>query len=374
MIFGDNSPNTLGLVRSVGESGYDVYLLLHEKKQKRCFVSCSRYVKAYFSVKCLKDSLLILHDVLDEGGQAPVLLCSNDHIMSFLDDHYDALRRSFVVFNAKGEQGRISHFMDKREMLKLASECGLNTIKTWSLRGGDPIPDNIIFPCITKAVDSIVGSKADLVVCNNIVDLSMHLKDGMEYLVQEYIKKDYEINVNGVSLGHGTTIVMPGAIRKIRETLARQSDFIVLEQLPKGLDLDLVSRFIAEIGYEGLFSIEFLCKGDVFYLLEINMRNDGVSYLYTRAGWNLPEIWIRYMSGETDCKSDKRDPVFKQYYLMTLGDVFNFREGKVGFWDWLKDICKTDVHLVLNLKDPLPFIALILGIVRNKTRRLLGLL
>ena len=38
---------------------------------------------------------------------------------------------------------------------------------------------------------------------------------------------------------------------------------------------------VFELGFSGLFSVEFLIKKGVSYFLEINMRNDGVNYLYT---------------------------------------------------------------------------------------------
>ena len=59
--------------------------------------------------------------------------------------------------------------------------------------------------------------------------------------------------------------------------------------------IEKVEKFIREIGYKGLFSVEFIrdAVGND-YFLEINMRNDGNAYCVQCAGVNLPNIWYKY--------------------------------------------------------------------------------
>ena len=55
--------------------------------------------------------------------------------------------------------------------------------------------------------------------------------------------------------------------------------------------------FIREVGYTGLFSMEFLRdKYGNDYFMEINFRNDGNAISVTEAGVNLPYIWYAYNS------------------------------------------------------------------------------
>ena len=276
--------------------------------------------------------------------------------MSLIDAHYAELKDFVEVFNAKGEQGRINYFMDKANTFELAEKAGLTLIKTWHIRDVKNVPGDIVYPCITKGNNSTGSSKGDMFVCHTRKELLAHLREGVDYLVQEFIEKEYEIDVNGISINHGGDVLIPGAVRKIREEYGRQSDFIVLEAIPEELDVAAIQRFVAAIGYEGLFSVEFMKKGDRFYFLEINLRNDGVNHLYTDAGINMPELWARYKAGESIDLGGINLGLKLPRYLMQESDLANIRTGKVGVYAWLRDYCRAKSHFVFDMRDPLPYL------------------
>ena len=53
-----------------------------------------------------------------------------------------------------------------------------------------------------------------------------------------------------------------------------------------------LEKMFAEIGYEGIFEVEFLIDQDgTYYFGEINFRNSTWSYAATKAGMPLPVLW-----------------------------------------------------------------------------------
>ena len=92
--------------------------------------------------------------------------------------------------------------MNKENIIKLAEKCGLNTIKTWKLTSKN-IAVDMEYPCLTKAIISTKDNwKADSIVCNNEKELKSALNkiDSKEILVQKYIKKKNQFDVNGFSI------------------------------------------------------------------------------------------------------------------------------------------------------------------------------
>lgn len=356
VVLGGNHVNTLGLVRSLGQAGLRCDVLLEDCDLLFCYLRFSKYIDACHKLCANEELVAHLTDLYGHGDEKSVLLCASDPLMSELDRHYDALKDRFVLFNAAGEQGRIDHFMSKAETFPLAADAGLETIKTWRVFSDEELPPDVIYPCIVKGNNSLSTHKEDMFVCADKETLGAHVIEGRETLIQEYVEKEYEIDVNGLSINHGKDVLIPGVVRKIREELDRQSDYIVLEDIPAGLDVFAIKRFVRAIGYEGLFSVEFMKKGDKFYFLEINLRNDGVNFLYTLGGINMPNLWVEYARGR---RTDFRDVQVKlktPIYLMQLFDLFNLKSGKVGLCTWLRDYCRAHGHFVFSLRDPAPFL------------------
>lgn len=262
--------------------------------------------------------------------------------------------------------------MHKSNMFPVAEVCGLKTIKTWHVSNICHLPTDITYPCLTKPNNSLGGDKEDIHICRSLEELKGCLREGVDYLIQEYIEKDYELDINAFAYNHGEDVFIPATVRKIRDYTYRQSDYIVLEDLKlhPQIDVDAIKRFVAKIGYEGLFSIEFLCKKDKAYFLEINMRNDGCGYLYTKAGANYPSLWLKYVRGllsDHDIENSKcKSPV----YLMQHADFSNVIHHQITFNQWIKDLFRTRAFFVLSLKDPTPFLYVLWMTIKLVLRKL----
>ena len=113
---------------------------------------------------------------------------------------------------------------------------------------------------------------------------------------------------------------------------------------------------IKEIGYEGLFDIEFLLGEDgILYFMEINFRVDGAIYKLT-PGVNLPAEWCRLV-GEAKDDIPVGLPLKKDYFT-GMTEFPDFRasvmSGKMNPFQWFWEFCTADKHMLINLKDPRP--------------------
>ena len=369
IVFGDCSVNTLGLIRSIGEKGIPVSLMLGRGEKDDCYARFSKYVNKIYWLDTAMPAFF--NDISAEDGK-PIVLCSGDVQMALIDAHYEELKDKICAFNAFGESGRINFFMDKNQQLPVARRSGLATIKTWEIEDVDSIPHEITYPCIIKGNNSLHSGKDDLHVCQSRIELFNRLKRGSSYLVQEYIDKDFELDIMGFSYNHGRDVFIPAVVRKIRETLTRQSDYICLEDIRKHpmLNVEGIKVLVHEIGYEGIFSVEFVVKDNRYYFLEINLRNDGVGYLYSAAGINYPYLWVLYNTGKLTENLLQRITFKSPFYLMSEGDLFNVLAGKVSTVQWFRECLGADAHFRLNMHDMMPFIYSSCLHLKNKSMRL----
>ena len=319
IVFGNTLFNTMGLIRSIGENGIPVILMLEPCRKSDCFVRFSRYVKKVHWLRKMEDALDVLRREYWDEPARPVILCGS---------------------------------------VPLAERCGLNLIKTWRVKAGGEIPEDISYPCLIKGNNSTTSTKGDMHVCGNEEELRSNLHDGVDYLLQEYIERDYELDIVGLSINHGKDVYVPAAVRKIRDTLTRQSVYIRLDDITtySSLQPEWIESLVREIGYEGIFSVEVLCRGDKHYFLEMNLRNDACCYLYTAGGVNYPLLWVLCNGGKKLAEQKAVIEVKAPVYLMHENDLYNLWEGKVSLREWLKDFWRSDAFFVMNWRDPLPFI------------------
>jgi predicted ATP-grasp superfamily ATP-dependent carboligase len=357
IILGNNLYNTLGLIRSVGEKGYPVILLLESFKKSMCYVNHSKYIMGIHYLTSIDQGLEVLLTVYGNESEKPIVLCGSDPAASLLDRHYDELKNKFYLFNA-GEQGRINWFLDKINTFPIAAESGLSIIKTWQVENIHRLPSDIIFPCLIKGSNSTNSTKGDMYICQDRNELELSLHEGVKYLIQEYIQKEYELDIVGLSYNHGKNVYVPAVVRKIRDEIHRQSVYIRLDDIKEypEFDVSIISKFLKKIGYEGIFSIEVIYSKGHYYFLEINMRNDGCGWLYTAAGINYPYLWTLYSTGKLNQYMLDNIKFKNHLYLMHEDDIYNMLERIVGFGQWLKDFHRAEAFFIMNRKDPLPFL------------------
>ena len=110
--------------------------------------------------------------------------------------------------------------MNKEEINKAAEKCGIRIPKSEVLNKGE-FPKNVPYPVITKSIMSIVGGwKQDVFVCYTEEELKeayTKIKSDV-VLVEEYIDKQNELCIDGISLNGGDEVFMPFKVNYLRFT------------------------------------------------------------------------------------------------------------------------------------------------------------
>lgn len=358
IVVGGNHHNTLGVIRGLGFGGVKPIVILHIGDENDPYVAHSCFIKEIKLVSSVENVLQVLRDYSKKLVDKAIVIACSDGTSSLLDMHCEELSEYYIL-PGSSKQGLLTKIMDKEKMAELGHSVGFNVPKSWVVESEKDI-DGIEYPCITKPILSKDGHKSDIKVCQNKNELLEVLEDGScyRYQVQKFVEKDFEYQLIGLSLNKGQEIIIPGFSRCIRPCPGTNTGFLRYQSLnTMELPLDKCKDFITQIGYSGLFSIEFLRdKVGTDYFLEMNFRNDGNSICVTKAGYNLPYLWYAYNTG-FDYKAILNKCNFKEVLVMPELDDFNsfVRKRKISIWKWIKDVSATDAFMEFDSKDPMPF-------------------
>ncbi|MDO4738304.1 MAG: ATP-grasp domain-containing protein [Bacteroidales bacterium] len=333
VIVGGTHPNTLSMVRAMGMQGINVDVILFEKKEKDSYVLVSKYIEHSCVVQNAEEAVEILKK---EYPDAITIVCSDD-VAALLDE-------------------KTAYYMDKQRQVEIAYEVGMSVPLSKLICIDKNDNDFDSYPCIVKPLESIHGGKR-VDVCKNFLELKNALcgyGKGDKVLVQQFIKRDYEIVIDGVALTNGD-VVIPGYVRKHRDVKGgtAYATTYPISMLPQSL-VRQVKLMVKTIGYEGMFGMEFIVCNDEYYFIEMNLRNDATTYALAVAGVNIPYIYRLFKLGKDYTVETKRE-VRKINAMMEIRDITFALNGKVSLWQWLKDLRGCECRYYYNKYDKAPY-------------------
>lgn len=349
IILGDPFNNTLGLIRSIGEAGIKIILILVGDND-RIFLCKSKYLRSgkVYRISKVDDSKEILKEI-QNSVYKQYLIATNDIAAKYIDVNEEWLSKIYYT-PMRGKH--IGDYFNKDKQCDLAESSGFDVPRSFIYNRGDDLNRFDFYPVLLKPILSIEGEKSDIHICYNSKDLRQALSQHSvcnKFIAQEYIEKEFEINILGVSTESG--VLCPGGIKKIRHYPTIYSpcsfgEYVSVEKLK--VNVAPIKKFIETIGYKGLFSVELLRKGDKSYFMEFNFRNDGLAYTATVAGVNMPRI---YMLSENNFSNIK----FRETYMMDISaDFCHVKNHNISLLSWMKDFLKTKCQLNLNINDFYP--------------------
>lgn len=350
IIIGTNHHNTLGMVRSFGEEGQKVVLYIYGSHSS--YIASSVYVESvsYFATVSEAIDAVALYE--DRSGKKQLVIACSDEVSSLMDSRYEEMIAKCYFFNA-GEAGRITSFMDKQKQLNLAKDCGFSVPSSIDAFPKDVNFKEVNYPCFVKPRASIYGGKK-ISVCHSQEELKDALTQyNPEYnvLVQDYIRKEYEIVILGLSIGD--KILIPGFIQKHREERGGTTYSTVrpISELNKKV-VEACRQMVMNIDYQGLWGIECIKQGNDYFFLEINMRNDATTYAMKVAGVNLPYLFQQMI------EHPNRDPNIK--LVRTISSMVEFNDfnfvlkRKVGLFKWTDEFKGAECKYFHSNADPKP--------------------
>jgi D-aspartate ligase len=348
--------NPLGIVRTLGENGISPIVVIVEGELK--FVGQSKYVKKKHYVLSTEEGIKLIMDQYAREDEKSFILTGDDVTVSALDRHFNELERFFYFFNA-GEQGRVTHYMNKDNMIEAAKKHGLNVARTWKVKVGN-IPPDIEYPVMTKAVNSFGIEWKDIVfICKNNDELitAFSKMKSEEVLLQRYIEKVNEVSFDGFSVDHGKQTVILTEVYQEYCIPDKYSPYWIVRNNADLHTTAIIKDIIREIGWEGIFEFEFLVDKDgKLWFLEINFRNTALGYSTTAVGMPQAILW---------CDSMEKRHIDQGLFVQipegfhAMAECFDYdarvKTGMVSKKEWMSQYRACQCKLYKGHDDIVPF-------------------
>lgn len=355
IVFAQEHYNPLGLIRSLGENGINpIYISVKRKGPVACL---SKYISICHHVDNVEQGFELLLKEYGHDELKPYVLFSDDMCIGYVDRHYDKLKDKFICYNA-GKQGRINKYMNKQMILKLAKKHGLKVLDSIVVKTG-VIPKDLEYPIITKDISPTAGGwKSDVFICENEIELrkAMEKITSPEVQIQPFIDKKNEYAIEGFTVNHGQEIFFGTTLTWKYLIPGYYSPYHDVTMFKDKVLGEKIRRMFEEIGFEGIFEVEFLIdKNNTYYFLETNFRASAWNYSSTVAGMPLAYLWVKSMNaGHIDLADEKE---FEDFTDMSEVIDYGIRvdNGQISFAEWLRDFKEAKGTYYYNEKDMAPF-------------------
>ena len=352
IIIGTNHHNTLSMVRCFGECGIHPELIIYGCQDS--YILSSKYISRYHVAVDAQDAIKHLTEQYGTEDEKAVVIPCSDEIVHLLNKNYTRFKERFHFFNC-GADGLVTTFMDKNTQVKYAKAVGISVPSSIDGYAREINPEKVNYPCIIKPLESINGGKM-IVVCNNKKELTNALgtfDENIKLLIQDFIKREYEIVLLGVALGN--EVYIPGYIHKHRDILGgtTYSTVMPIDDIAPTV-VTLCAKLCKSFNYEGLFGIEMIKSGNEFYFIEMNLRNDATTYALATAGVNLPIAYCKYVSGDK-FENELNYNVRKINAMVEFNDIIHFIKRKISFKQWNMELKGCECKYFYNKKDIRPY-------------------
>nr|WP_295305743.1 ATP-grasp domain-containing protein [uncultured Blautia sp.] len=349
--------NPLGIVRTLGEAGIRPVVVAVNGNLK--FVGQSKYVKEKYYVDSTEEGINLIIDKYADSEEKSFILTGDDVTVAMLDKYYDRLKDYFYFYNA-GEKGRIAHYMNKDVMLDLVVKYGIKIAKTWKVKVNE-IPKDIVYPIMTKAINSLGSEWKDIVyICHNdaeLIEAFKHMKSE-KVLLQQYIEKVDEFSFDAISVNRGKDVWVIIEANQIYNIPDKYSPYWVIKNSKNKKMQEKIEKVIGEIGLEGIFEFEFIQDREgALWFLEINFRNTALGYSTTVAGMPQVVYW---------CESMEKGFIDREKYykdipegMTAMAECFDYdvrvKTGVLSKEEWLKQYMSTECKMYMGRDDYVPF-------------------
>lgn len=371
VVIGHGYTSRLGIIRSLGEIGCDITVIvmvyhgwlgrLIRFDGGKPIDCCSKYVNKvlYCYAKSEKDLIDFLLNKCAVRDQKTIIIPDSDFSASVVDKHQKELSDCFLFPHINYTPGAVASWMDKSCQKELARKLGLpvaDGVITHVSSKGFKLPDGVNYPCFTKPLQTINGGKRFLKKCDSEVDLKRLLNEMGQFfdadvLIEEYKEIDQEYAVLGFSDGDNVSI--PAVIKFVENSkshfgIAREG--VVMPVSGFESVIQSYKKLIMEIGFYGLFDIDFYeCRG-TFYFSEINLRFGGSGYAVTKMGVNLPGMFVKAISGDA-CGDFNQGITHSASFVNERMCIDDWSFYHISEEEYKHIIDKADIHFVMDDDD-----------------------
>ena len=356
IIWGKDGYNVLGLLRQL-HAYAEVYFLM-VGGSRFCAVK-SKYCKNLVKTSNFDEGLKWLMESFSNEEHKPFIITTGDLAAEYVDQHYDVLSKWFFI-TGTSQQGQLTKVDDKAYMNNIAVECGFKIPQSIVCNKHTDI-SRVQYPCILKPLNKHSGHESPFKtkICNDkteLQDVINKIEEGATLLLQEFVPKKADALVYGCRTFSGE-VILAGVIVRNRWDGADSGDGsfgYITDELPSRISKNSIERFLQEIAYYGLFSVEYGITDMEAYFYEFNLRNDGTSNYFNQAGCNIPLIWIMDTIG-ADYSQLAQSVTGKHIYIAEDDDYINVKKGVITKEQYKKDLASATVFRRYDPDDMKPY-------------------
>lgn len=373
VVLSRNYSTGLSVIRSLGAAGYTVDLVASAYKAGNSKIAaCSKYVRNAVEVvsKKVKEGegdTGLLDELLKYAGKnasKPVLFPTDDYTTSVMDQNRGLLEEHFIMPTiVGGGDGCLTRHMDKTFQADLARKAGLLTPREWILSLEDQIviPDDMVYPCFCKPIESVTGYKKEMARCDTPEKLQHHLEKlqanfpHRSILIQEFLEIDNEIDFSGVCLDQ--QIIIPAIIKKWNVAKYERGVTLAGKVVPAEELGDLyekIQKMLQQFHYVGMFDMELNIVGDKIYFNEVNLRSGGPNFTYFMSGVNLPALFVKEALGQKHTPEEEQVTQFGKSFIYEKVAWEDYIHGFMSRRELDDRIAAADITLLQNKDDPAP--------------------
>lgn len=368
IVFGNDHKNPLGAMQSLGQAGIRSIAVCWGERTG--ILESSKFLKKIYFGKNSEECIDILMQIVPDGEIGVITPCCDEAAIT-IDKYREKLKEKYrFSFSTKYSFAELS---DKGLQTQLAKEAGLSVPEFYTVMDMNDIPQNPPFPCIIKPLIAMLGSKNDLIICNNqeelVNNIRLILPHNYGVIIQRYIDKEYECLMECCRFTNGTSVIPAVIKNELCRLYPKNVGLSAMHNVIPFEDIELknhIIKMLDSMGYVGLVSVEFAkSKSDgKYYFFEFNIRNDGYNPCMTKAGVNVNYYYICDMIGMPfDVDEAKTINIISEVrHLQTLA------HHQLSFKEWISDL-KTSAGFTWYYKnDKKPFWMMIMHALMDTTK------
>jgi D-aspartate ligase len=368
---------TLAVARTAGRLGIPVYGVYENRLEP---AGLSRYNRGRLSVSQVGQDDRLMEALTAVGKRLgpTVLIPVDDASAVFVGDNADALRGRFLFPEQPTDVYR--RLSSKREMHDLCLELGIPTpassfpqdeAQLRELAGDAGLP--VVLKQIDGWLPSTDPSAPSVLIAGSPQELiegyrRMESPEGPNVMLQEYIPggSDTIWIFNGYFDGSSQCLVgFTG--RKLRQRGPHTGPATLGECVTNEVVAEATHRLAGAVGYRGLIDIGFRYdrRDGQYKLLDVNPRLGSSFRLFVGDnGMDVVRALYLDMTGQAVPPSSTRNGrkwIVEPYDMVSALQLG--REGSLRFSDWLRSFRGVREAAWLTRDDPLPFLAMALGMI-----------
>ena len=373
VIIGHGFTSRLAVLRSVAQIGCEVTVIvmtgykrfcqkLDTTKPEDCYSKYVSHVHYCYNSDANRLLNILLEECIDQQ-QKVILIPISDFSAAVIDENQEKLKDHFLFPHIHHQSGAIVAWMDKIRQKQLAIDVGMNVTDSCVVNVTNhlfTLPEGIKYPCFTKPLTSIEGGKRCLKRSNNEEELRDVLtKAGSKFDIRVLVEDFKSISTEYAVLGYsdGIEVIIPAVVKFITGSKSHPGIAMQGEIMPTTGFEDIISKFkeyVRQIGFVGIFDIDFFESEGKLYFGELNLRFGGSGSAVSQMGVNLPGMLVKALRGDSIDEMNK-EVNNSAIYVNDRMCMDDWYMSYITTKQYHKYLQTADITFVKDNDDPAPY-------------------